>query len=302
VAAEGPLLLPTLQGTTASAGTPPWAWPLGAVIITALIWLVVALLRPRDRSGEARPELATVPLATRDLAKAFKGGLKAVDGVTFEVPPGVVLGLLGPNGAGKTTTMRMAMGLIRPTDGDTWIFGQHVRPGSPVLARVGSFIEGPGFLPHLTGRQNLDLYWRASGREGGDPHLDEVLEIAGLGSAIDRKVRTYSQGMRQRLGIAQAMLGLPDLLVLDEPTNGLDPPQIREMRQVLHDYAASGKTVIVSSHLLGEVEQTCSRVVVMDHGHLIYSGTVENLLGGRSGLRLEDVFLEMVGEGHRVDQ
>ena len=302
VSADGPLLLPSLQGTTASVGVPPWVWPLGAIVLTALIWLVVALLRPRDRAGEARPELAAVPLATRDLAKEFKGGLKAVDGVTFEVPPGVVLGLLGPNGAGKTTTMRMAMGLIRPTGGDTWIFGQHVRPGAPVLSRVGSFIEGPGFLPHLTGRQNLDLFWRASGREGGDPHLDEVLEIAGLGSAIDRKVRTYSQGMRQRLGIAQAMLGLPDLLVLDEPTNGLDPPQIREMRQVMHDYAASGKTVIVSSHLLSEVEQTCSTVVVMNHGHLIYSGTVENLLAGRSGLRLEDVFLELVGEGHRVDQ
>ena len=302
VAADGPLLLPGLQGTTASVGVPPWAWPLGAVVITALIWLLVALLRPRDRAGEARPELAAVPLATRELAKEFKGGLKAVDGVTFEVPPGVVLGLLGPNGAGKTTTMRMAMGLIRPTGGDTWIFGQHVRPGAPVLSRVGSFIEGPGFLPHLTGRQNLDLFWRASGREDGDPHLDEVLEIAGLGSAIDRKVRTYSQGMRQRLGIAQAMLGLPDLLVLDEPTNGLDPPQIREMRKVMHDYAASGKTVIVSSHLLSEVEQTCSTVVVMNHGHLIYSGTVEDLLAGRSGLRLEDVFLELVGEGHRVDQ
>lgn len=302
VAAEGPLLLPTLQGTTASVGVPPWVWPVGAVVLTALIWVVVALLRPRDRAGEARPELAAVPLATRDLAKEFKGGLKAVDGVTFEVPPGVVLGLLGPNGAGKTTTMRMAMGLIRPTGGDTWIFGQHVRPGAPVLSRVGSFIEGPGFLPHLTGRQNLDLFWRASGREDGDPHLDEVLDIAGLGSAIDRKVRTYSQGMRQRLGIAQAMLGLPDLLVLDEPTNGLDPPQIREMRQVMHDYAASGKTVIVSSHLLSEVEQTCSTVVVMNHGHLIYSGTVEELLAGRSGLRLEDVFLELVGEGHRVDQ
>ena len=302
VAADGPVLLPTLQGTTASVGTPPWVWPLGAVVITALIWLVVALLRPRDRAGEARPDLAAVPLATRDLAKEFKGGLKAVDGVSFDVPAGVVLGLLGPNGAGKTTTMRMAMGLIRPTGGDTWIFGEHVRPGSPVLARVGSFIEGPGFLPHLTGRQNLDLFWRASGREDGDPHLDEVLEIAGLGSAIDRKVRTYSQGMRQRLGIAQAMLGLPDLLVLDEPTNGLDPPQIREMRQVLHDYAASGKTVIVSSHLLSEVEQTCSHVVVMNHGHLIYSGTVEELLAGRSGLRLEDVFLELVGEGHTVDQ
>jgi ABC-2 type transport system ATP-binding protein len=302
VAADGPLILPTLQGTTEAAGTPVWVWPLGAVVITVLIWIAVALLRPRDGSGEARPELLTVPLATRDLAKEFTGGLKAVDGVTFEVPPGVVLGLLGPNGAGKTTTMRMAMGLIRPTGGDTWIFGEQVRPGSAVLARVGSFIEGPGFLPHLTGRQNLDLFWRASGREDGDPHLDEVLEIAGLGSAIDRKVRTYSQGMRQRLGIAQAMLGLPDLLVLDEPTNGLDPPQIREMRQVMHDYAASGKTVIVSSHLLSEVEQTCSHVVVMNHGHLIYSGTVDELLAGRSGLRLEDVFLELVGEGHRVDQ
>ncbi len=302
VAAEGPLLLPSLQGTTASVGVPAWVWPLGALVLTVLIWIAVAVLRPRDRAGERRPELAAVPLATRDLAKEFTGGLKAVDGVTFEVPPGVVLGLLGPNGAGKTTTMRMAMGLIRPTGGDTWIFGQHVRPGAPVLARVGSFIEGPGFLPHLTGRQNLDLFWRASGREGGDPHLEEVLEIAGLGSAIDRKVRTYSQGMRQRLGIAQAMLGLPDLLVLDEPTNGLDPPQIREMRQVLQDYAASGKTVIVSSHLLSEVEQTCSTVVVMNHGHLIYSGTVEDLLAGRSGLRLEDVFLELVGEGHRVDQ
>ncbi len=302
VAADGPILLPTVNGTTAVSGIPPWAWPIGAIIVTLLIWLIVALLRPRDPAREARPELASVPLATRDLAKEFKGGLRAVDRVTFEVPPGVVLGLLGPNGAGKTTTMRMAMGLIRPTAGDTWIFGEHVRPGAPVLSRVGSFIEGPGFLPHLTGRQNLDLFWRASGREDGDPHLDEVLEIAGLGSAIDRRVRTYSQGMRQRLGIAQAMLGLPDLLVLDEPTNGLDPPQIREMRQVMHDYAASGKTVIVSSHLLSEVEQTCSHAVVMNHGQLIYSGTVADLLEGRSGLRLEDVFLELVGEGHRVDQ
>ncbi len=302
VAADGPILLPTVNGTTAVSGIPPWAWPIGAIIVTLLIWLIVALLRPRDPAREARPELASVPLATRDLAKEFKGGLRAVDGVTFEVPPGVVLGLLGPNGAGKTTTMRMAMGLIRPTAGDTWIFGEHVRPGAPVLSRVGSFIEGPGFLPHLTGRQNLDLFWRASGREDSDPHLDVVLEIAGLGSAIDRRVRTYSQGMRQRLGIAQAMLGLPDLLVLDEPTNGLDPPQIREMRQVMHDYAASGKTVIVSSHLLSEVEQTCSHAVVMNHGQLIYSGTVADLLEGRSGLRLEDVFLELVGEGHRVDQ
>jgi ABC-type multidrug transport system, ATPase component len=123
---------------------------------------------------------------------------------------------------------------------------------------------------------------------------------AGLGTAIDRKVRTYSQGMRQRLGIAQAMLGMPDVLVLDEPTNGLDPPQIREMRQVLQDYAATGRTVVISSHLLSEVEQTCSHVVVMHHGTLIAQGTVAELLAGRSGARLEDVFMEIVGEGHEV--
>ncbi|MBR94570.1 MAG: ABC transporter ATP-binding protein, partial [Micrococcales bacterium] len=156
------------------------------------------------------------------------------------------------------------------------------------------------FLPHLSGRENLRLYWKASGREQQDPNLDYVLEIAGLGTAIDRKVRTYSQGMRQRLGIAQAMLGMPDVLVLDEPTNGLDPPQIREMRQVLQDYAATGRTVVVSSHLLSEVEQTCSHVVVMHRGTLIAKGTVTQLLAGRSGARLEDVFMEIVGRGHEV--
>ena len=155
-------------------------------------------------------------------------------------------------------------------------------------------------MPHLSGRENLRLYWKASGREQQDPNLDYVLEIAGLGTAIDRKVRTYSQGMRQRLGIAQAMLGMPHVLVLDEPTNGLDPPQIREMRQVLQDYAATGRTVVVSSHLLSEVEQTCSHVVVMHHGTLIVQGTVTELLAGRSGARLEDVFMEIVGKGHEV--
>ena len=155
-------------------------------------------------------------------------------------------------------------------------------------------------MPHLSGRENLRLYWKASGREQQDPNLDYVLEIAGLGTSIDRKIRTYSQGMRQRLGIAQAMLGMPDVLVLDEPTNGLDPPQIREMRQVLQDYAATGRTVVVSSHLLSEVEQTCSHVVVMHRGTLIAKGTVAQLLAGRSGARLEDVFMEIVGRGHEV--
>ena len=301
VSVAGSVSVPSLEGTVTRSSAALWVWPLVALVVIVILWIALRLLRPRSGTAPRREDLAQVPLAIEGLAKDFRGDVRAVDDLSFEVPPGVILGLLGPNGAGKTTTLRMAMGLIRPTSGDVWVFGEHILPGAPVLARIGSFIEGPGFLPHLSGRRNLDLYWRASGRSHDDPHLEEVLEIAGLGAAINRRVRTYSQGMRQRLGIAQAMLGLPDLLVLDEPTNGLDPPQIREMRQVMHNYAATGKTVIVSSHLLSEVEQTCSHVVVMNHGRLLYSGTVETLLGGRSDLRLEDVFLKLVGEGHQVE-
>ena len=148
-----------------------------------------------------------------------------------------------------------------------------------MLSRVGAFVEGAGFLPHLSGRDNLELYWQATGRPAEDAHLDEALEIAGLGDALARAVRTYSQGMRQRLAIAQAMLGLPDLLILDEPTNGLDPPQIREMREVMIRYAAAGRTVIVSSHLLSEVEQTCTHLVVMDRGRLVQAGPVAEIIG-----------------------
>jgi ABC-2 type transport system ATP-binding protein len=298
--ADTELSVPVVPLTSASPTTPLWVTPLiglGAVVIIAL---AVILLRPRRGSANTRTDLMDVPIAVECLTKNFGSRVKAVDNVTFQVPRGVVLGLLGPNGAGKTTTMRMVMGLIYPASGDSFIFGQRVFPGAPAIAHIGSFIEGPGFLPHLSGRENLDLYWRGSGREHLDPHLAEILEVAGLGSAIDRKVRTYSQGMRQRLGIAQAMLGLPDVLVLDEPTNGLDPPQIREMRKVLKDYVANGKTVVISSHLLSEVEQTCSHVVVMHHGTVIANGTVAELLEGRTGQRLEDVFMEIVGEGHEV--
>jgi ABC-2 type transport system ATP-binding protein len=270
---------------------------LGVGIVVAI---ALRLLRPRVKGATVRSDVADSPLVVEGLVKQYGDGVRAVAGVDITVPRGVVLGLLGPNGAGKTTTLRMAMGLIRPTQGSVFVFGERVTPGAAALSRIGAFVEGPGFLPHLSGRENLDLYWRASGRSG-EMHLEDVLEIAGLGSSIDRKVRTYSQGMKQRLGIAQAMLGLPDLLVLDEPTNGLDPPQIREMREVLRGYATDGRTVILSSHLLSEVEQTCTDVVVMHRGTVVAAGTVEQLLAGRSGEHLEDVFMDLVGSDHLVN-
>jgi ABC-2 type transport system ATP-binding protein len=165
-----------------------------------------------------------------------------------------------------------------------------VRPGAAVLSRVGAIVEGPGLLPHLSGAANLRLYWAATGRPAADAHVEEALRIAGLGDALDRAVRTYSHGMRQRLAIAQAMLGLPDLLVLDEPTNGLDPPQIHAMREVLRGYATGGRSVLLSSHLLAEVERTCDHVVVLHRGAVLADGSVTALVadGGRSSFRVDD--------------
>ncbi|MFC7649496.1 ABC transporter ATP-binding protein [Streptosporangium lutulentum] len=249
------------------------------LLVAAAVLLLAGRRRMRD---DHDPALDSVPLRIDGLTKAYGNGELAVNDLSFTVEHGQVLGLLGPNGAGKTTTLRMLMGLIHPDAGEIRIFGHKVVPGAPVLSRLGSFVEGPGFMPHMNGRDNLELYWKATGRPTEDAHFAEALEIAGLGKALERAVRTYSQGMRQRLAIAQAMLGLPDLLVLDEPTNGLDPPQIREMRAVLIRYAAQGRTVIVSSHLLAEVEQTCSHVVVMHRGSLITTGPVDELLRSRT--------------------
>ncbi|MFI9581970.1 alpha/beta fold hydrolase [Streptomyces sp. NPDC052236] len=277
----GTLTVPTAPAVkTQAAGLPWWTWalPAGGALLAAALLLTA---RRRVAAPPADPELADVPLQITGLTKRYAKSADryAVRDLSFRVEKGQVLGLLGPNGAGKTTTLRMLMGLIRPDDGEIRVFGHAIRPGAPVLSRVGAFVEGAGFLPHLSGRENLELYWAATGRPATDAQLEEALEIAGLGDALSRAVRTYSQGMRQRLAIAQAMLGMPDLLILDEPTNGLDPPQIREMRDVMIRYAAGGRTVIVSSHLLSEVEQTCTHLVVMDRGQLKQAGLVAEITG-----------------------
>jgi ABC-2 type transport system ATP-binding protein len=284
-----PLTVATVDGHTVRPGR-PLAWLITGVVAVLLVIAGVAWwARRRRRASRPDPDLAEVPIAIDDLVKEYSDGFRAVDGVTFRVERGQVVGLLGPNGAGKTTTLRMLVGLITPTRGQIHVFGQPIQPGAAVLSRIGAFIEGPGFLPHLSGRENLSLFWEASGRPLDDADFETALQIAGLGTSIDRKVKTYSHGMRQRLAIAQAMLGLPELLVLDEPTNGLDPPQIAEMREVLQRYALTGRTVMISSHLLAEVEQTCTHVVVMHKGALIAAGSVHDIAGnGRMQLAVPD--------------
>jgi ABC-2 type transport system ATP-binding protein len=281
VSVESSLKVPAGLGATDQVtGLPAWVWwaPLAGAAVAAALLLTA---RRRTAAPPPDPALADVPLTITGLTKRYakSSDRYAVRELSFRVEKGQVLGLLGPNGAGKTTTLRMLMGLITPDAGEIRVFGHAIAPGASVLSRVGAFVEGAGFLPHLSGRENLELYWRATGRPPEDAHLDEALQIAGLGDALARAVRTYSQGMRQRLAIAQAMLGLPDLLILDEPTNGLDPPQIREMREVMIRYAAAGRTVIVSSHLLAEVEQSCTHLVVMDHGRLVQAGPVQEIIG-----------------------
>lgn len=222
-----------------------------------------------------------------DLTKQFSADVRAVDSFSFTVDHGTVCGLLGPNGAGKTTTLRMLVGLVRPTRGTARILDTTIKPGSPVLTRVGTMIEHAAFAPFLSGMKNLRLYWEAGGAKWSDANLDEALAVADLGTAIDRKVKTYSQGMRQRLGVARALLGRPEVLVLDEPTNGLDPGEMREIRDLLRRVAAAGSTVLLSSHLLSEIEQVCSHAVVMDRGKLVAAGSVDQLTQSASSAYIE---------------
>jgi ABC-2 type transport system ATP-binding protein len=221
------------------------------------------------------------------LSKRFGAGVLAVDDLSFSVERGQVCGLLGPNGAGKTTCLRMLLGLIRPNAGETRLFGQRVTPGTDELRRLGALIESSAFVPHLSGMRNLRLWWEAGGGRWGDADLDQALAIADLGSAIDRKVKTYSQGMRQRLGLARVLLGKPEVLVLDEPTNGLDPGEMREVRQLVRRVAEAGSTVLFSSHVLAEVEQICTHAVVMDKGKLVATGSVADLIGAAGTVYLE---------------
>ena len=218
----------------------------------------------------------TTIVETHGLTKRYGSGVLAVDSVDMSVRRGEVYGFLGPNGAGKTTTLRMLVGLIRPTSGTASVAGH--APGAPTgLAHIGSLIESPGFYPYLSGRENLKVVAELAGVPLR--RAEEVLDIVELASRAGRKFGTYSTGMKQRLGVAAALLKDPDLLILDEPTNGLDPQGMAEMRKLIRDIGQGERTVLISSHLLGEVEQICDRVGVISNGRLVRQSTVQELVG-----------------------
>ncbi|HKW07169.1 MAG TPA: ABC transporter ATP-binding protein [Candidatus Dormibacteraeota bacterium] len=218
----------------------------------------------------------TTIVETHSLTKRYGSGVLAVDSVDMSVRRGEVYGFLGPNGAGKTTTLRMLVGLIRPTSGTAAVAGH--APGSPHgLARIGALIEAPGFYPYLSGRENLRVV--ADMASASQKRVDEVLDLVELSTRAHRKFGTYSTGMKQRLGVAAALLKDPELLILDEPTNGLDPQGMAEMRKLIKDIGQGDRTVLLSSHLLGEVQQICDRVGVISNGKLVRESTVQELVG-----------------------
>ncbi|MCG7524861.1 ABC transporter ATP-binding protein [Streptomyces sp. OfavH-34-F] len=252
---------------------------------------------PTERPGPgvpgAPPASGAPVIETRGLTKRYRGGQLAVDGLDLTVPGGSVFGFLGPNGSGKTTTIRMLMGLIAPTSGTARVLG-HPMPDAArtVLPEVGALIEGPALYGFLSGRDNLLRYDTAD--PTADPRtraarVGEALERVGLAQAAGKKARAYSLGMKQRLGLAAALLRPRRLLVLDEPTNGLDPQGMREIRALVRELAADGTTVFVSSHLLDEIEQVCSHAAVMARGRLLTQGPVSGLAtGGRLAVTTPD--------------
>jgi ABC-2 type transport system ATP-binding protein len=230
-----------------------------------------------------------LPVSARGLVKVY-GELVAVDHVDLTVEKGDVFGYLGPNGAGKTTSLRMLLGLIRPTEGSIRLFGRDPHMiGAKALDGVAGFVEGPTFYPYLTARRNLRLLaaYDDGDRRAKRSRIEELLELVELSDRGDDKVGGYSHGMRQRLGIAAALLRDPKLLLLDEPTTGLDPAGMRDMRDLVRRLASEGITVLLSSHLLGEVEELCNRVAIIRKGRIVYEGQLQELLAtAATGYRL----------------
>src|SRR5207253_1424107 len=264
---------------------------------------------PDDRRLRSRDDgaMTSTALSVTGLTKRY-GTRTVVDNLDIELPSGVVAGFVGPNGAGKTTTMAMLLGLVRPTAGTGSVLGASIDAPAAYLPRVGALIESPAFYPSLSGAENLRVLATVGGQDAA--LIPAILDRVGLDGRGDDRYRSYSLGMKQRLGIAAALLGDPELLILDEPANGLDPQGVREMRSLIGRLAGTGRTVLVSSHDLSELEQVCDWLVLIDTGRSVYQGPTRQFLDGTAGAlvvvtqRAEDHSTLrdlLVARGHRVD-
>ncbi len=245
-------------------------------------------------TAAAPPTNLDAQIVATDLTKVFHGRIRAVDRLSFTVEPGSVTGFLGPNGAGKTTTLRMVLGLVHPTGGTATIGGRPYKSLPRPITRVGAALESSSFHPARTGRNHLRILCIAAGLPL--KRADAVLDMVGLGAAGKRKVRGYSLGMRQRLGLASALIGDPSVLVMDEPANGLDPDGIRWLRGFFRHLASEGRTVLVSSHQLNEVQEVADRVVILNHGQLVRAGTIAELTAGSESVRVRTPNPAALGE------
>lgn len=246
---------------------------------------------PADRDSDSSQPVAPGAVVTLDRVTKRFGEVVAVDEVSFSLQPGTVTGLLGPNGAGKTTTLRLLLGLAAPTAGRALVFGRRYAELADPARTVGAVLESGDFHPGRSGRDHLRILAVAARLPSG--RVAEVLELVGLAPASRRAVKTYSLGMRQRLGLAGALLGDPNLLILDEPANGLDPAGVRWLRKLIRAFANRGGTVVVSSHALAEIAQTVDRVVIIDHGRLVADAALHEL--AQDGTSLEDAYVALTG-------
>jgi ABC-2 type transport system ATP-binding protein len=243
-----------------------------------------------SRTAPTEPLPADPVVQARSLTKRY-GEVVAVDGLSFSLRSGTVTGLLGPNGSGKTTTLRLLLGLAAPTAGEALVFGRRYRELDDPARRVGAVLESNDFHPGRSGRDHLHALALAAEIPSG--RVDDVLRLVEIEAGAGRRVKTYSLGMRQRLGLAAALLGDPELLVLDEPANGLDPAGVHWLRRFLRQFAKGGRTVLVSSHMLAEAAQTVDQVVIIDRGRRVASGSLDEFT--ERGRTLEEVYLELTG-------
>jgi ABC-2 type transport system ATP-binding protein len=253
------------------------------------------VLAPETVTGHETGGDSSAPaIETADLTKSY-GTILAVDRLNLRVERGEIFGFLGPNGAGKTTTMRMLVGLIRPSSGHARMLGMDIQTHMPqILARTGSIIENPTFYPYLSGRDNLRACARLT--ETPEDRIPAILDLVDLTAAAGRRFKTYSLGMKQRLAVAAALLHAPDLLILDEPANGLDPAGIVEMRALMRRLRSEGHTVLISSHVLHEIEQVCDRILILNKGRVVVEGRVDDLLSGNA----IEVRVEPLGQAEEI--